>query len=429
MSGAMKNPPPQVDHAWLQAASEVLGRGELEAALGLWTAFRQIHPTAPAGYMEAVRALREVQRYDEAEELCCAAFERGCADRIRFMIEYARIADLRGNMPEAYRRWMALDGEFPAHGAGAIGAIRALTKMQRYHEADTLASGAIVRFPDNPQMARGYAQVAAARQNWQQAIQRWDDMVARFPEDKAAARSRGVALWQLRLQSGGGEDEAGADAVPEGLVEVGRVADPEAYALVMQFESLGQNCEFGLVQRRYGAEPLGLLRWTFVRPLTLGHMLETRLRGVGDAENVDLHRSPWGEWYVQDKIFNMHYHTFSGGDLADPADYLKKQSARLRWLRDKLLSDLEDGSKIFVYKPRLGTPEAHIARIVRAMRTYGQAKLLCVRLADGVETPGTVKDRGNGLIDGFLSVHNPVVKGRWDIVFDEWLSLCRAVIS
>ena len=31
--------------------------------------------------------------------------------------------------------------------------------------------------------------------------------------------------------------------------------------LVLQFESIGDNCELGLVQRRAGSEPLGLLRF------------------------------------------------------------------------------------------------------------------------------------------------------------------------
>jgi hypothetical protein len=32
------------------------------------------------------------------------------------------------------------------------------------------------------------------------------------------------------------------------------------------FENLGGNCEFGLVQRHFGAEPLSLLRWTATPP-------------------------------------------------------------------------------------------------------------------------------------------------------------------
>ena len=43
----------------------------------------------------------------------------------------------------------------------------------------------------------------------------------------------------------------------------------DARAIVTQFESLGgtgHGCEFGLFQRHFGAEPLGLLRWADLSP-------------------------------------------------------------------------------------------------------------------------------------------------------------------
>ncbi len=45
------------------------------------------------------------------------------------------------------------------------------------------------------------------------------------------------------------------------LAAVSAVEQITLQDLMLQFESLGQNCEFGLVQRRAGADPLGLLRF------------------------------------------------------------------------------------------------------------------------------------------------------------------------
>jgi hypothetical protein len=181
---------------------------------------------------------------------------------------------------------------------------------------------------------------------------------------------------RMRASSDGSE-EPGTDAADDaqgGIVEVGRVADPEALALLMRFESLGQNCEFGLVQRRFGAEPLSLLRWTFVKPMTLIRLLEARGAGMGEAENVELRTSDWGEHMVHDRRFGISFHSFMTSALADPDAFLKKQAARLRWLRDKLVEDLEQAEKIFVYKPEAGTPPAHVQRILRAVRGYGAAR-------------------------------------------------------
>src|SRR5690348_3255112 len=56
--------------------------------------------------------------------------------------------------------------------------------------------------------------------------------------------------------------------------------------LMLAFESLGDNCEFGLVQRQAGAEPLGLLRFTGiflpieVRLQKLVAALEHRFEGL-----------------------------------------------------------------------------------------------------------------------------------------------------
>ena len=39
--------------------------------------------------------------------------------------------------------------------------------------------------------------------------------------------------------------------------------------LLNSFESLGDNCEFGFVQRKFGTEPAGLLRWAIASPAAL----------------------------------------------------------------------------------------------------------------------------------------------------------------
>src|SRR5260221_3025006 len=58
--------------------------------------------------------------------------------------------------------------------------------------------------------------------------------------------------------------------------------------LMMQFESLGENCEFGLVQRRCGAEPLGLLRFASAPLPVLLAGLRARFEGLGDPGEIDI---------------------------------------------------------------------------------------------------------------------------------------------
>ena len=67
--------------------------------------------------------------------------------------------------------------------------------------------------------------------------------------------------------------------------------------LVLQFESLGDNCEFGLVQRKAGAEPLGLLRFSSAPLPRLVRALRERFDGLTDPANVRL-SSAKGEYPI-----------------------------------------------------------------------------------------------------------------------------------
>jgi tetratricopeptide (TPR) repeat protein len=424
----MKLAQPRLDDTWLQAAAAAEARGQLDDALRLWSAYRQLHPTAAAGYLDACRALRRATRFDEAEALCAEAPRVEAPGDVLRLVEAARIAEASGAFDVAYQRWQAAAAAAPRNGGCIAGTGRLLLKLGRLDEAEATLADALARLPNHSDLVRLSAQVAGAREDWPEALRRWDLVLAANPGDQGASRHRGAALWHMRMQAGSA-DADGADEATGGMVEVGRVADPEARALLMRFESLGQNCEFGLVQRRFGAEPLALLRWTFIKPMTLIRLLEARGAGMGEPKHVELRRTAWGEHVVHDRRFGIGFHTFMTAALADPDAFLDKQAARLRWLRDRLIGDLEEAEKIFVYKPEAGTPPAHVQRILRAVRSYGGARLLCLALADERSPPGSVRDAGGGLIHGYLSVHNPVSKGRWDIPFEEWLSICRAAVG
>jgi len=65
------------------------------------------------------------------------------------------------------------------------------------------------------------------------------------------------------------------------LTELGArpIVGLSAQELMYRFESLGDNCEFGLVQRRCGAEPLGLFRFASIGTEQVARALEAGLEG------------------------------------------------------------------------------------------------------------------------------------------------------
>src|ERR1041384_3955367 len=74
--------------------------------------------------------------------------------------------------------------------------------------------------------------------------------------------------------------------------------------LMLRFESIGENCEFGLVQRRCGAEPLGLFRFASAPLPKLLAGLGARFEGLSHPDNLDVQLSQNGrEYLVTDRKF------------------------------------------------------------------------------------------------------------------------------
>src|ERR1700754_4026385 len=77
--------------------------------------------------------------------------------------------------------------------------------------------------------------------------------------------------------------------------------------LVLKFESLGDNCELGLVQRRVGAEPLGLLRFSGTPLRHLLRAMEARFEGLADPNSIRI-RPENGEFMVKLAKYDFLYH-------------------------------------------------------------------------------------------------------------------------
>jgi hypothetical protein len=81
--------------------------------------------------------------------------------------------------------------------------------------------------------------------------------------------------------------------------------------MIMGFESLGDNCEFGLVQRQLQAEPLGLLRFSFIELPLLLRGLRSGFEGLGEPDTVEVNVVGQDrEFVVRESVYGMTYHTF-----------------------------------------------------------------------------------------------------------------------
>jgi hypothetical protein len=218
---------------------------------------------------------------------------------------------------------------------------------------------------------------------------------------------------------------------PEAYV-VAHADDPEMLPveqLMMRFESLGENCEFGLAQRRCGAEPLGLLRFASAPLPTLLSGLRGRFEGMGEPEQVDIQVSEnQQEYLVVDKCFGFLYHPWVLVGEAVPEDIRRREAKRLPFLRRKLIEDLEEASKIFVYRGMHRLPKALVLRLVAAMQAYGPTTLLWVELQDADHPAGTVEWVATGLLKGYIDRFAPAENAH-ALSLDCWITICRNALK
>lgn len=173
--------------------------------------------------------------------------------------------------------------------------------------------------------------------------------------------------------------------------------------LMYQFESLGKDCSLGSIQRSFGAEPLGLMRFTGISVEAVITALKDRFRGVGDPEFTKIETSDTGEYYSADTRYNMSSHTFIFAGDVEFNSFYKQYCKKLGFLVRNMLEKLEAGEKIFVIH---AIPETISPRLLddlfETIRSFGSSWLLYLEAATETSPPGTLVVRQDGLITGYV---------------------------
>ncbi len=199
--------------------------------------------------------------------------------------------------------------------------------------------------------------------------------------------------------------------------------------VMLRFESLGENCEFGLVQRKGGAEPLGLLRFSSTPMPKLLAALAARFEGLGRPDRITVDLSSNGrEYMISDKTFGLYYHAWVMAGERPPEDVHRREIRRLPYLTRKLIEDLTDGEKIFVYRSMTPISTAQAMKLVEAIRSYGPSTLLWMELADPGHPPGSVEYLAPGLMRGRMDRFAPGSNAH-DFSFGCWEKVCRTALA
>ena len=203
--------------------------------------------------------------------------------------------------------------------------------------------------------------------------------------------------------------------------------------LMLDFESLGDNCEFGLVQRQAGAEPVSLLRFASPtiplehRARFIAEAIRNKFAGLGAPGTVNLTlegEAGRREYIGRESIYHLFYHTFKIEGEIDPVQFTQSESRRLEFLATKLMRDLQSGEKIWLWKANLPTSDDVINNLLDALRSQGPNRLLWVSLADEHHPHGTIAQVSPDLVKAYIDRLAPYDNAP-NVSFDSWVEICR----
>lgn len=181
---------------FLEAYAEVgLRRGDPHEALRRWEAVRNASPRSPRAWIFNALCLKTLQRYDEADRL----LERAIAivpDDQMAATEYAKIADERGDIEEALRRWQQMRDRLDNLTGWVEVAIR-LRRLGREQEAVALLEKAQWRFQSSARPSIELVRMTYEKGDVEGALRQWEAMRSGYPQEPTGYIAAAQALRTL----------------------------------------------------------------------------------------------------------------------------------------------------------------------------------------------------------------------------------------
>jgi len=174
-------------------------------------------------------------------------------------------------------------------------------------------------------------------------------------------------------------------------------------AALQDMASLGFNCEFGFIQRRAGAEPMNLFRWSYTPIDKLILALQEKLVGLNAKEALDIQLTDAGEYVAEYKAYGIRHHTFILEPEGGSVDRVRRNEyLRIGMLSKSLMNELSEQSKLFVYHDMDESKLPKIRELLQALNTFGKNTLLWIVTAPRESLIGSAEQIEPGLIIGYV---------------------------
>ena len=272
-------------------------------------------------------------------------------------------------------------------------------------------------------------------------VERRVQLACRIPAHLLAGRDHlRVALHHPDAASPRDDDPAGDDRVLGlGLVGLRLVRIPaerselDDRTVLRNFESLGDNCEFGFLMQRGNVFGSGLLRFNVMPVDQLLRGLASRFAGFPDRSLMRLERhddrTGGHEYIVYEDGYTFAGHTTITASLDEEGQtrLLDREHTRLAFLKRMLLDELDRGETIFVFKRNVVPSEAEVMALWLGIRALGHCSLLWVAPEAPGLPAGTVTLLAEGLYKGYVDRFAPYTDAE-DVSASCWMTICRRTL-
>lgn len=423
----------------VQYARNAAARQDWQEAIRRWDAVATAHPDLrDAADLNKVLLLRELKLVDDADTLVCR-LKRMLPDDLEIMRQWCLNPHYSPNWSMAVDRWEAFRARWPDNPAGYSWGSGALRELGRLDEAKALQDAVRDRFDEDIHFGMESALLLGRRGHWAEALQRWDALHAANP----AATDILALREEARLLASYARADEGASVPDLSFASMTTLQPAPAdrrqrmsilfkpSALLLEFESLGSDCEVGLLQRLHGGEPLGLFRWggPVIDNLITGLQREFADLGAPGTFRLEARGS---EYLMFDDIYKIVMHTYIAIDPSREDKIAQQLGRRMAFLRRLLIAQIAAANRVFVFKDVLSSGLPKIRVLHQHLRRFGPSTLLVVQAAGAGARATDVEQLEDGLFVGYVSAFgnmpvNP--DGSWNIPVQEWITLFRVVYA
>ena len=154
---------------------------DFKLALKRWSEAVVKFPENIVFQVEKGNALINLSRFDEAEAVFQQLIEK-YPDRPSGYEGCARLAQSLGDWELALKRWSEAVVKFPGKSGFQVKKGNVLINLSRFDEADAVFQQLIEKYPNRPSGYEGCAMVAHYLADWELALERWENAIAKLPD-------------------------------------------------------------------------------------------------------------------------------------------------------------------------------------------------------------------------------------------------------